>query len=254
MDWPPPAGGTWVIDLDGVLWLTGEPIPGAGEALSRLQASGVRLLFATNNSSPTHDELQERLRRCGIARGDVVTSAHAVASLVDPGERVMVLGDAGVVEALQAVGAVVTDAGPADAVVVGWTRDFDFAGLAAAADAVRAGARLLGTNEDATHPTPSGSLPGGGALLAAVAVASETTPVVAGKPHLPMAELLASRADDIVATVGDRPATDGLLARQLGVPFALVRSGVTPPGAPAGEPRPAADARDLGTLVAQFLS
>ena len=59
--------------------------------------------------------------------------------------------------------------------------------------AVRHGARLIGTNDDATYPTPDGPIPGGGALLAAVAYASGATATVAGKPHRPMADLV--RAD-----------------------------------------------------------
>ena len=59
-----------------------------------------------------------------------------------------------------------------------------------AARTVRGGARLIGTNEDPTHPTPSGLLLGAGALLAAVATASETVPEVAGKPHRPTANAI----------------------------------------------------------------
>ena len=66
--------------------------------------------------------------------------------------------------------------------------------VAAAASAVRGGAKLIGANEDPTHPTPTGLLPGTGALLAAVATAAETEPVVGGKPHRPMAELILARA------------------------------------------------------------
>ena len=54
--------------------------------------------------------------------------------------------------------------------------------------------------------------------------------------------------------VGDRPSTDGALATQLGIPFALVFSGVTPPdGVPAGT-EAAATASDLATLVRQTLT
>ena len=56
--WPPPPGGTWVVDLDGVVWLAGRPIPGVDEAVARLRGAGVRVLFATNNSSPTRAELR----------------------------------------------------------------------------------------------------------------------------------------------------------------------------------------------------
>ncbi len=48
----PPHRGTWVIDLDGVIWLTGEPIEGVDTAVDALRAAGIRTLFATNNFAP----------------------------------------------------------------------------------------------------------------------------------------------------------------------------------------------------------
>ena len=78
----------------------------------------------------------------------------------------------GVDEALRARGVTTVREGRADAVVVGWHTDFDYARLTAAFRAVHAGARLIGTNDDPTYPTPDGLLPGGGSILAAVATAA----------------------------------------------------------------------------------
>ena len=92
---------------------------------------------------------------------------------------------------------------------------FDFAALTAATAALHAGARLIGTNEDATFPAPGGLLPGAGSLLAAVAAAGQTRPAIAGKPHPPTVHLVRDRIGDVDIVVGDRPSTDGLLARRL---------------------------------------
>jgi ribonucleotide monophosphatase NagD (HAD superfamily) len=141
------------------------------------------------------------------------------------------------------------ESGPADAVVVGWTRSFTFDNISVAARTVREGARLIGTNEDPTHPTPHGLVPGCGALLAAVATAAETAPEVAGKPHRPTADAIRARASDLSVMVGDRPSTDGALATQLGIPFALVLSGVTGAAAVPTDPAPDAVAADFAALV-----
>lgn len=253
------ARGTWIIDLDGVVWLTGTPIPGSPEAIRRLVDAGVRVLFATNNADPTDDELLARLDRAGIEADltMVVSSAHAAAAMLDPGATVLTLGGAGVERACSAAGAVVVPAAKAspakiDAVIVGLTHQFDYDMLGRAATAVRRGARLIGTNDDPSHPTPEGLLPGSGSLVAAVATAAETPADFAGKPYEAMVHLLRRQATDIAVVVGDRPATDGLLARRLGVPFALVRSGVIAPGAPA-DPAPDFDHADLGSLVDDVL-
>lgn len=244
---------TWLLDLDGVVWLSDDPIPGSAEAIATLRDSGQRVVFLTNNSSATVAEYLAKLASHGIPTDwrDLITSAQAAASLVAPGETALVCAGPGVEEALRERGVAVVREGRADAVVVGWHRDFDFGRLTAAFDAVHHGARLIGTNDDATYPTPDGPVPGGGSLLAAVAYASGATPTVAGKPWAPMAELLRARVDDPVVMVGDRPSTDGLFAQRVEVPFALVLSGVTTATAPPTEPVPDRVAPDLARLVAQ---
>jgi glycerol-1-phosphatase len=110
----------------------------------------------------------------------------------------------------------------------------------------------VGTNEDATYPTPEGLLPGAGALLAAVAAASDATPEVAGKPHEAMLALVAERVGHVDTVVGDRPSTDGALARALGARFALVLTGVTAAAAASSaDPAPDVVAPDLAALVPQ---
>ena len=259
-----PAFGTaslWIVDLDGVIWLSGEPIGDAAGAVGALRAHGVRVAFATNNSAPTTSALLARLARIGIdaAPGDLVTSAMAVASLVEPGQSVKVLAEGGVLEALDERGVAVVDGGSVDAAIVGWSHAFDFDSLAATATAARASGRLIGTNEDPTFPTPAGLLPGSGALLAAVATASGLTPEIAGKPHEPMAALMKRRfafddGDCSVVMVGDQPRTDGRLAERLGIPFGLVDSGVTPAGGHGFDTPLAARGSDFFTLVREALA
>jgi HAD superfamily hydrolase (TIGR01450 family) len=243
---------TWVLDLDGVVWLAERPIDGAADAVGRLRAAGQRVIFATNNSWARLADQEAKLERMGIAAaGDVVTSAMAAATLVEPGERALVCGGPGVVEALTNRGAEPVRDGAADAVVVGFHRDFDYERLGVAMTAVRHGARLIATNDDATYPTPDGPIPGGGSLAAAVAYASGVTATVAGKPHRPMAELIRALAGGEGTVVGDRPETDGAFAVALGYRFALVLTGVTGESDLPVEPEPAVVAASLADLVAQ---
>jgi 4-nitrophenyl phosphatase len=243
----------FALDLDGVVWLAEDPIPGAREAVARLRATGEPVVFVTNNSSQPVGVVEAKLVRHGIpAVGDVITSAMAAAALVHAGERVLVCAGPGVDEAVRSRGATPVVDGDADAVMVGFHRDFDYERLRIAATAVRHGARLLATNDDATYPTPAGPIPGGGAILAAVVTATGVAPVVAGKPHAPMADLVRTRLGDDGVMVGDRPDTDGRFARVLGYRFALVHSGVTP-AHEVVDPVPDLVAADLGALVDQLL-
>lgn len=209
------------------------------------------MVFVTNNSAHVVTEVVRKLQNMDIPASDedVVTSAQAAATLVKPGETALVCAGKGVDEALQRRGVKTVRSGRVDAVVVGWHREFDYDGLTAAVRAVRNGARLIGTNADATYPTTTGPIPGGGALLAAVSYASGVEPEVAGKPNKAMVQLVKERFGVIEVMVGDRAETDGMMAHRLGARFALVMSGVTEQGQLPVRPEPAAIAADLSALV-----
>src|ERR1700723_182531 len=91
----PPHRGTWVIDLDGVIWLTGEPIEGVAEAVQELRDAGIRVLFATNNSAPTRAELHARMKNCGISPSDedLLSSADVAAEMLPVGSTAFVLAE-----------------------------------------------------------------------------------------------------------------------------------------------------------------
>jgi HAD superfamily hydrolase (TIGR01450 family) len=246
-----------ICDLDGVVWLADHAIAGSAEAIARVRAAGGTVLFVTNNSSVPVSEVEAKLGRFGIpAEGDVLTSAQAAAQLLAPGERAFLCAGPGAAEALLARGVELVDGPPADAVVVGFHRTFDYEALRRAVGAVRAGARLIGTNDDSTYPTPDGPIPGGGAILAAVAVGSGVAPIVAGKPYAAMAALVRARLGETMATavmVGDRADTDGRFAVELGCRFGLVLSGVTSRSDLPIDPTPDLIADDLSGLVATLL-
>ena len=204
-------------------------------------------------SALTVADQEAKLADCGIdAHGSVITSATAAAQLIHPGERVLVVGGPGIVEAVELAGAEACSSGPADAVIVGMDPGFNYDTLGRAMRAVRGGARLIGTNHDPSYPTERGLEPGGGSLLAAVATAAEAVPTMAGKPNQPIVDCVRSRIGDFGVVVGDRPDSDGLFAEALGYEFALVLSGVTGPDDLPVSPEPQYIAPDLAALVDQM--
>lgn len=249
-------------DLDGVVWRGEIPIAGSAAGVAQMRDAGLRVVFLTNNSSGRVHDNRARLAAAGVDADpdDVVTSAQAaVALLADdlaPGSRVLACAGPGVIEALEAHGFVPVDCVPAAAVMVGWHRTFDFERLRLAADGVRSGARFIATNLDPTYPGAEGLLPGAGSLVAAVQTAGGRRPEVAGKPEPAMAALVHARYRSPVVMIGDRPSTDGAFAAALGVPFALVLSGIA--GAhgeePVPDPAPAFVAADLGTLAPMLIA
>ena len=243
----------WVLDLDGVVWRGDRIIEGGAEAVEILMGRGEDVGFVTNNSYEPVAACERRLEACGIAAaGRVITSAQVAATLVHPGERVLVCAGTGVREALHDRDVEIVDEGDADVVLVGYDPHFDYGRMAAASRAVDRGARLLATNDDPTYPAPDGAIPGCGAILASIVTATGVAPEVAGKPYAPMVAFVAERFGPDGVVVGDRPSTDGLLASRLGWRFGLVLSGVTTAADLPVQPTPALVADDLRGLVERW--
>ena len=246
----------WVFDLDGVVWLAGRAIPGSAEAIEKLRGHGDSVVFVTNNSTPSVTDYVGMLGAAGveIRPEELISSGQAAASVLAPGSRAACVGGPGVLEAVRARDVeIVTVRDRPDTVVVGRSLTLDFATLADAATAIRGGARFLATNTDATFPTPDGLEPGAGALVAYLEVGSGRRAEVAGKPEQPMADLVERRFGHPEMVVGDRYETDGLFAKRIRSPFALVLTGVTKPGHVPAEVPGVDVAPDLAAVVARHL-
>jgi 4-nitrophenyl phosphatase len=227
-----------VCDLDGVVYRGDRVIEGAPEAIAALREQSVRILFCTNNSRSTVAQYVEKLTRLGIpvVPEDILTSALVTAEVLSArgfaGKTAIVVGGAGIRETLSDVCISVKDdpqVTVADLVVVGWDPEFTYDAMKRAAMAVRRGAKLIATNDDATFPAADGLWPGAGALLASIETASGAKAEVMGKPHSPMMDAAAARLEgvDPIAVVGDRPDTDLAGGAARGWTTILVLSGVT---------------------------
>ena len=230
---------TFVFDLDGVVYVDRAGVPGAGDALTKLDRAGHQVLFATNNSSRSVDSVVANIRKRTDYRttaGAVITSGLAAAHLLsDDNEVCLIFGSEELEQTLIGAGIEVTaEHEHATAVVIGLDRGLTYQRLTSAVLAVRRGARLIATNDDATYPAPEGQYPGCGALVAAVERATGVDALVCGKPNLPMQRLIEQSIEHPeVWMVGDRIETDLELANRAGWGKILVLSGVATPDAMA---------------------
>jgi len=251
-----------LLDLDGVVYLAEQPVPGAAAALATARERGMRLAFVTNNASRTPEEVAALLRRLGVPAdpAEVVTSAqaaaHYLADRLPAGSPVLVLGATGLVDAVSERGLrpVFSAEERPVAVVQGFFPDITWRNLAEAAVAMRHGAIWLATNLDATVPSPRGALPGNGALVAALQHAVGHPPIAAtGKPDPAMhAESVERSGAKSPIVVGDRLDTDIEGASRVGCPSLLVFTGVTSPAMLLAAPpqhRPDYLGRDLAALL-----
>jgi HAD superfamily hydrolase (TIGR01450 family) len=243
-----------LVDLDGVVYRGTEPVPGVAAVLAGRTALGDDVVYVTNNSMHYRADYVARLTAMGAPADPdrIVSSARATARyLVERHpevDRVLALGAGGLERELRDVGLDVvtaahtatrmaqegldgaTAAGRPDAVVVGLDPQLTYLRLAAAADAIRAGARFIATNRDPVYPTERGIRPGAGSIVAAVEATTGVTPVSIGKPEPWLLELAAhaagGEARDAIM-VGDGLHTDLAAARAVGARCVFMLTGVT---------------------------
>ena len=225
-----------MLDLDGVVYVGPDAVPGVPEALASARRDGMRLAFVTNNAARTPQVVAAHLSELGIAAmpEEVITSSQAaaryLADRLPAAARVLVLGTTGLIDALTERGLVpVHDAqGQVDAVVQGFSPTMDWALLSEGAVAINRRVPWVATNVDPTVPSPRGPLPGNGSLVRALQQATRVDPVVTGKPDPTMhRETVLRTGAKTPLVVGDRLDTDIEGANAVGCDSVLVFSGVT---------------------------
>lgn len=251
-----------LFDLDGVVYLGPEPVPGAADGLAALREREVRIGFVTNNAARTPGAVAAHLRELGISctDDDVVTSAQAGARLLadtfPDGGLVLVVGTDALRDQISARGFDTTTSAVDEpiAVIQGYDPQLSWATLTEAAVAVQHGATWIATNTDPTRPTERGLVPGTGAAVAVVQTCTPHAPLVAGKPHRPlMEETLRRIGGDAPIFVGDRLDTDiaGAVACEMDSMLVLTGThGLRELLAADPSARPTHLGQDLGALLA----
>ncbi|MFC0451371.1 HAD-IIA family hydrolase [Rhodococcus jostii] len=222
-----------LLDLDGTLYQGPLEIPGAREALA---AGDQPLYYVTNNASRRPGEVAEHLTELGFTADEstVVTSSQTAARLlaenVAPGSPVLIVGTEALADEVRNVGLRPVrsfEDAPA-AVVQGHSPTTDWAILAEATLAIRAGAVWVAANLDSTLPTERGLVLGNGSMVAALRTATSREPLVAGKPAAPLMEDAMRRSGCVrPLVVGDRLDTDIEGADNVGLDSLLVLTGVS---------------------------
>ncbi|WP_287154832.1 HAD-IIA family hydrolase [Candidatus Solincola tengchongensis] len=230
----------FLVDMDGVVYLDREPVAGAADFVQAVRREKKKLLFLTNNSKFTRAEYREKLAGVGIpaSEEEVLTSAAATADFLREnydlgGSTAFVIGGRGLEEEIAATGLRLLrgeEAKEAGFVIVGWDTDLTYDKLRLACLALHRGAVFIGTNPDATFPSPEGLWPGAGAIIAALERAAGREALVVGKPNLYMMQVALNRVGEIAdrtLVIGDRLDTDILGGWRAGMDTCLVLTGVT---------------------------
>jgi HAD superfamily hydrolase (TIGR01458 family) len=222
-----------LLDVDGVLHVSGHPILGGAKAISRLREAGHRLRFVTNNTTHSRRALAAEIRSFGVQLEDdelqttPLAAAHALA-----GRRVLALTMPAIVEDLEGLELVGEGA---DAVLLGGAdesfetnRVFSYYNLARAFAELDGGAELYCLHKNRWWQTSRGALLDAGAFVAGLEYAAETEATVLGKPSSAYFAAALEALDydpDQTWMVGDDVETDVAGASKFGLRTVLVRTG-----------------------------
>ena len=224
----------FICDMDGVIYLGNQLLPGVTEFVHWLNKNNKQFLFLTNSSERSPRELRQKLQRMGLDIGEehFYTSALATAAFLKkqaPGCTAYVIGAPGLLNALYDVGVTMNDVDP-DYVIVGETASYNYEVITKAVRLVLGGARLIATNSDLTGPTEFGIAPACRSLVAPVELATGKKAYFMGKPNPLMMRtglhLLGVHSEE-AAMVGDRMDTDIIAGMESGLATVLVLSGCT---------------------------
>ncbi len=252
-----------LFDCDGVLWHENTPVPGANSVLNSLSSLGKLLIFVTNNSSKSRQQILEKFRSLGfnfpLEEKQIIGSAYAAAVFVSEKlpkfnietHTALILGDVGIGVELRSVGVKTLELRKLignrhltrnelinfvpdptiGAVLIGIDDELTYSKVSLACSALRlpTSPAFISTNQDSTLPTTGAILPGGGSCVSMVSTASERLPVNLGKPEPFMLELICEKFQvekSEILMVGDRLDTDILFGVNFGVHSMLVETGI----------------------------
>jgi HAD superfamily hydrolase (TIGR01458 family) len=249
-----------LLDIDGVLHVSGDPIPGAADAVAALRSDGHRLRFVTNNTTRARARLARELQAIGIDLDeDEVSTTPIAAGKLLAGLRVLALTMASVREDLAPHVTLVEE--DAEAVLLGGADEtaetgevFAYENLNRAFAALHEGARLVCLHKNRWWQTAGGPLLDAGAFVAGLEYAAQVEAEIVGKPTAAYFEAalaeLASKPSEAVM-VGDDVEADIGGAKQIGMRGVLVRTGKFRPAAlEDADPQPDAVLDSIAELPA----
>jgi HAD superfamily hydrolase (TIGR01458 family) len=222
-----------LLDVDGVLHVSGVPTPGAVDAVARLRRQGHSLRFVTNNSTMPRRTLAEELRGLGFELDDdeLQTTPRAAATEL-AGKRVLALVMGAIVPDLEGIELV---GDRAEAILLGGCDEttepnqvFSWMNLGRAFAEIQMGAELYCLHKNKWWQTSRGPLLDAGAFVAGLEYATGVDATVLGKPSASYfaAALAALDAEpELTWMITDDLEADVRGAQAFGMRTALVRTG-----------------------------
>lgn len=229
----------YIFDMDGTIYLGGNPFDFAIEFIKNLRANGKKVLFFTNNASHTTPFYMKKLSRLGFEprEDEIMTSGDVTLEFLKKfraGKSVYLVATDELVEEYREKGInlLTGDEESADIVITSFDTSLTYKKLDDACRLIRGGAEYLSTHPDMNCPTETGFIPDSGAIAAFVTASTGKVPTYFGKPYKETIEMIGEATGfsrEEMCIFGDRLYTDIALGKKFGVTSILVLSGETQP-------------------------
>ncbi len=221
-----------LVDIDGVLTVSWQPLPGIPEAFAKLRARDLSIRLGTNTTTRTRDEIAQQLEDLGLAvdASEILTAPAATAAFLRreyPGARCLLINEGDLTDDLEGVDLV--GDGPVDVVLIGGAGPtFSYELVNRAFHALTEGAAFVAMHRNLSWRTTDGLQLDSGAFITGLEAATGVEATVVGKPSPAFfasgLEVLGLPSDQ-VAMVGDDVINDVLAAQAVGMTGVLVRTG-----------------------------
>lgn len=229
---------TFLLDMDGTIFLGNELIDGAITFLDTLKQKGKRYIFLTNNSSKNKLIYVEKLKNLGIkaTAEEIFTSGEATTRYLKrhhEGAKIFLLGTPALEEEFEREGFhLVKERGlEVDFVVLGFDTTLTYDKIWGACEYIAGGVEYIATHPDFNCPLPNDAfMPDAGAMAAMIEASTGKKPKVIGKPNKEVVESIVHKYGldkSKMAMVGDRLYTDIQTGINAGITSVIVFSGET---------------------------
>lgn len=225
----------FIIDLDGTVYAGDTLIPGAAAAIRQLQTAQIPFVFLSNRGNYARKMCQQKLLGMGItvALDHILLSSTVTARYLaqtTPKQKIWVLGGEGLKEELLLHSLTLANTPQeAECLVITLHEQLTYHDLNQAFRAVRAGARIIATNEDRSFPGRDGAcIDVAGMIGAITASTGQAVERVLGKPSVVMAEAAMKQLGipaERCIVIGDSLESDIQMAQRAGMSSVLVWSG-----------------------------
>jgi len=223
---------TFLIDLDGTVYLGDKLLPGFSDFFTFLTENKKKYFFLSNNSSESRIEYQKKLKRMGIriTKNQIITSAQTTIEYLKKRKykKIFLLGTESLAQEFLQARFILTDKNP-DAVVAGFDKTLTYKKLKKACLLIQEEVNYVATHADPVCPAEQGAIPDCGAILSFIKTATNKNPqAILGKPNKAMIKT-ALKKDKIektrVAMIGDRLSTDVKMGKKAGIISILITQG-----------------------------